>query len=70
MDLLIQIIGYSFIPFLAILIASGISEIYQGLKEHYQFKGFKVTQIPFNEKTNIMVKSFGFRQLNIGFCKG
>jgi len=70
MDLLIQIIGYSFIPLLLILIVSGMREIYQGLKEHYQFEGFKVSQLPYNEKASNLAKSFGFRNLNVDFCKG
>ena len=42
MDILIQIIGYSFIPLMAILVFSGAQDIFSGLKDFYATKPIKL----------------------------
>lgn len=69
MDILLQVIGFSFIPLLAILIAGGVVDIYQGLKEHYKFRDFKISEIAFNQNANDVVANFGFTKFNTDFCK-
>jgi len=69
MDMLLQVIGFGFIPLLAILIAGGMVDIYQGLKEHYQFRDFKISEIKFKQNANNIVENFGFTRFNTNFCK-
>lgn len=69
MDLLLQIIGFSIIPLLAILIAGGVVDIYRGLKEHYKFRDFKVSEMAFNQNTSDLVEDLGFTKFNTKFCK-
>ena len=69
MEILLQIIGYGFIPLLAILIAGGIVDIYQGLKEHYKFRDIKISEMAFNQKANDVVTNFGFTKFSTDFCK-
>jgi len=69
MDILIQVIGYGFIPLFGIIVASGIHEIYLGLKEHFAQRQVKIIEIPINFKFEPIVESFGFRRINSNFCK-
>ena len=69
MDILIQVIGYCFIPLMAIVIISGIGEIYRGLKEHFAFQGFKIYEFSFDQRANDFKTTFSFQKLNTSFCK-
>ena len=68
MDILLNIIGLSFIPLIFILVVSGLNEIYQGLKEYYQITDVKLSEVPLEAKSFYFVKNQGFRKLNIDFC--
>jgi|TARA_R110002096_G_scaffold416576_2_gene619204 hypothetical protein len=69
MDILLQVIGLCFIPLLAILVFSGMSEIYQGLKDHFGFQNFKVSEMAFKHRAIDLNDNFGFRRFNTNFCK-
>ena len=70
MDILIQVIGYCFIPLMLIVIISGFNEIYRGLKEHFAFQGFKIYEFSFDQRVNDFKAKFVFRKMNTNFCKG
>lgn len=69
MDLVLQVIGLGFIPLLALLVLSGTSEIYHGLKDHFGFQGFKVSEMAFKHSSFDLNENFGFRKFNTSFCK-
>ncbi len=68
MDILLNIIGLSFIPLMLMLVLSGLNEIYQGLREHYQITDVKLSEVPLEAKSFYLVKNQGLRKLNIDFC--
>lgn len=69
MDTLIHFISLGFIPLLALLVFSGLQEIYQGLKEHFEFSGFKISEIAFDQNESDLTQGFGYRKINTSFCK-
>jgi len=70
MDILLQVIGLSFIPLLAMLIFSGASDIYHGLKQYFDIRSFKISEMAFDQRAVGFVDNFGFRKLKTNFCKG
>ena len=68
MDILLQVIGLSFIPLLAVLIFSGACDIYHGLREHFDIRPFKISKISFDQRA--FVENFAFRKFKTSFCKG
>lgn len=69
MDTVIHFISLGIIPLLALLIFSGFREIYHGLKEHYEFSGFRVSELTFNQNKIDLSHNFGYRKINTSFCK-
>lgn len=69
MDILLQVIGLCFIPLLAILVFSGLHEIYHGLKDHFGFQNFRVSEMAFKHSAIDFNENFGFRKFNTSFCK-
>lgn len=69
MDIIINIISLCFIPLLAMLVFSGLREIYQGLKEYFEFDGIKISELAINRQTHQLTISFGFTKFNSSFCK-
>lgn len=70
MDIFLQIIGFSFIPLLGVLVYSGINDIFCGLKEHYGAKSLKINELPFNQKAHEFISVLSFRKIDTDFCKG
>ncbi len=68
MDILLQIIGYSFIPLIGILVITGIHDIYQGLKEHFDFRPVNITELPIRFNRIEFSDNFGFKKVNSHFC--
>ena len=69
MDIILNLIGLSFIPLLILMMASGLSDIYYGLQEHFSFSKAKISILPVNFKSHDVSEKFGFRKLNINFSK-
>ena len=70
MDIILNIIGLSFIPLLILMLAGGLNDIYRGLQEHLELNNVKITVLPVNFKSHDISEKFGFRKLNINFSKG
>ena len=70
MDIILNIIGLSFIPLLILMLAGGLNDIYRGLQEHLELNNVKITVLPVNFKSHDITEKFGFKKLNINFSKG
>ena len=70
MDIILNLIGLSFIPLLILMLAGGLSDIYRGLQEYFSLSNPKVTLLPVNFKYHDIPEKFGFRKLNVNFSKG
>lgn len=70
MDIILNIIGISFIPLLILMLAGGLTDIYRGLQEHFALHNAKISLLPVNFKSHDVSEKFGFRKLNINFSKG
>ena len=69
MDIILNLIGLSFIPLLILMMASGLSDVYHGLQEHFSLNKVKISILPVNFKSHDVSEKFGFRKLNINFSK-
>ncbi len=69
MEILLQIIGYSFIPLLAMLVYGGLSDIFSGLKEYYNDKPLNIIELPFKQKACEFVSELRLRKNNTDFCR-
>lgn len=70
MDIFLNLIGFSFIPLLILMLAGGLNDIYRGLQEHFAFNDPKISLLPVNFKAHDISEKFGFRKLNVNFSKG
>lgn len=69
MDIILNLIGLSFIPLLILMLAGGLSDIYRGLQEHFALSNPKITLLPVNFKSHDITEKFGFRKLNVNYSK-
>lgn len=69
MDVFLQIIGFSFIPLLGIMVYCGLQEIFSGLKEYYGTKSFIIIELPFKQKAQDIVSGIGLRKIDTNFCR-
>ncbi len=69
MEIFLQIIGFSFIPLLTILVYGGLRDIFSGLKEYYSDKPLSIIELPFKQKACDLVSELRLRKINTGFCQ-
>lgn len=70
MDIILNLIGLSFIPLLILMLAGGLSDIFCGLRDHFELNNPKITILPVNFRSHDVTQKFGFRKLNVNFSKG
>ncbi len=69
MEIMLQIIGYSFIPLLAILAIGGVHDIVAGLKEHFSAQPIKLKIIPGDIRVSSLLTNANFKGINRDFCE-